>query len=442
MHRLSISAALVLGTALSTPALALEAEPFAERLKAAMTKSGYDLTYENASLDGSNVTLSGVVIGFAAGSAPEGVEAGEMPSFPAGDVTFEDVTEADEGGYRVGRIGRTDVSGQIPEVGGEDEPASFTIGEWAIEGLRVPGENATGISSFINAERYFVRDVEFDLDGEKYVTLASAEATGQLDANPYTSEATVEDMVVDLGVVADESPELKSWIEGTGYQTLTLDGEFEGSWNGETGEFDVPTYRITLEDMGTFDLSMSLGGMTEAFIEQLMAMSEASSDPQQTQAMQMQMMGLVAQMSFGGFEIGYEDSGMGDKLLDYYAERNGQTRDELVQQTVGVLPLALAQLQSPELQAQITEAVTSFLNDPNSIRISMNPDAPVAFPVLMGAAATSPGQVLSALNAQVTANTAGGGASDSSGGTDAANDSAANDDASSESGDSATGTGN
>ena len=400
--------ALALGTTLSTPALALEADAFAERLKAALAKSNYELTYDSASLDGSNVTLTNFSLGVALPPAPEG-DAPEIPRLDGGDVTFENVTERDGGGYRVERIGRTDVSGSIDEVGGEDEPASYTIGEWAIEGLRVPAEGAEGFEAFINAERYFMRDATFSLAGEEYVTLASTEATSDLDANPLSSAATIEDMAVNLRVVADESPELKSWIEGTGYESLTIDGEFEGSWNEETGEFSIPTYRIVLEDMGQFDMDMSFGGLTKQVIDQMMAMTEASSsgDPQQQQAAQMQMMGLAAQLQFGGFEIGYRDGGMADKLLDYYAQTNGQTKEALVQQTIGALPFVLGQLQAPELASQVQEAVTAFLNDPQSIRISMKPDAMVPLVALMGAAASSPGDVAKALNAQVMANDAG-----------------------------------
>ena len=401
MIRKTFAASLTLGVAFASPAFALEADAFAERLKAALQKSSYAMEYSTATLDGSNVTLEGVKLGIdpsAMGGGPDSTGAFFIDD---ATVVFENVTE-EEGGYVVGRIGRTDVTGEIPEVGGEDEPASYTIGEWFVENLRVPAEGATGLASFINADRYGIRDVAFSLAGQQYVTLASAEATGTIEGNSYDTDATLSEMVVDLSVSADESPELKSWIEGTGYKILTIDGEFEADWNMDDGMFSIPTYSFTLRDMGQFSMDMAFGGLTESVFEQLMEVSQAGNgDAQAQQAAGMQMLGLLAQLSFGGFEISYRDAGMADTLLEYYASENGQTKDQLVQQTVGALPIVLGQLQSPELQAQVQEAVTSFLNDPTSIRLSLKPDTPLPFPAIMGAAA-SPSALAEALNAQVT----------------------------------------
>ena len=400
MIRKTFAASLTLGVAFASPAFALEADAFAERLKAALQKSSYVMEYTDATLDGSNVTLEGMKLGIDASAMGAGPDSANAFFIQDATVNFENVTE-ENGGYVVGRIGRTDVTGEIPEVGGEDEPASYTIGEWFVEGLRVPAEDATGLASFINADRYAIRDVSFALAGQQYVTLASAEATGTIEGNNYDTDATLSEMVVDLSVSADKSPELKSWIEGTGYKIITIDGELAGTWNLDDGQMSIPTYSFTLRDMGQFSMNMALGGLTEPVFEQLMELSQAgNADAQAQQAAGMQMLGLLAQLSFGGFEISYRDDGMADNLLEYYASENGQTKDQLVQQTVGVLPFILGRLQSPELQAQVQEAVTSFLNDPKSIRLSLKPDAPLPLPAIMGAAA-SPSALTEALNAQV-----------------------------------------
>ena len=405
MKRIGVPARLAFaGTALTVlmapvSALALEADAFAERLKSALEGVGYKVEYSGATLDGSNVVLEDVKLGVS--TVPD--------SLGVGQLTFEDVTE-ENGTYRVARIGNTDVTGQLPPTP-DGREGSFSIGEWAIENMVLPGEGDTSVSGILSAigfgyDRVFLSDAEVSVGGTPVVTLASAESTYDLNATPTTFTADVTDMKVDLTVPPDPSGELTRWIEGTGYDAIEMDIDMDGSWDPASGLIDIPTYRFDLVDMGSLDMELKIGGYTTAFMDSLQQVSQQmnSEDPQAQQAANMQMLGLVSQLQFGGFLLGFEDAGMTNRLLDYYAQTNGQTKDQLVQQTVNIMPLVLGQLQAPELQAQIQEAVASFLNDPKSITLSAKPDTMLAFPVLMGAAMSSPADLAKALNAQVTAN--------------------------------------
>ena len=405
MKRIGVPARLAFaGTALTVlmapvSALALEADAFAERLKSALEGVGYKVEYSGATLDGSNVVLEDVKLGVS--TVPD--------SLGVGQLTFEDVTE-ENGTYRVARIGNTDVTGQLPPTP-DGREGSFSIGEWAIENMVLPGEGDTSVSGILSAigfgyDRVFLSDAEVSVGGTPVVTLASAESTYDLNATPTTFTADVTDMKVDLTVPPDPSGELTRWIEGTGYDAIEMDIDMDGSWDPASGLIDIPTYRFELADMGSLDMELKIGGYTTAFMDSLQQVSQQmnSEDPQAQQAANMQMLGLVSQLQFGGFLLGFEDAGMTNRLLDYYAQTNGQTKDQLVQQTVNIMPLVLGQLQAPELQAQIQEAVASFLNDPKSITLSAKPDTMLAFPVLMGAAMSSPADLAKALNAQVTAN--------------------------------------
>ena len=398
LSRAALPSAAVLALGVNG-ALALEAEAFAERLKQAFDAQPLTFEYGGATLEGSNVTLSDVKIGVEGASTPLAVD----------EMTFENVTE-DEGGYRAERMVRSDVKGDLPDFG-ENSKASYSIASWGIEGLVLPSENAEGNVAVLSStgivyDRMFIDDAQLVVDGNPFVTLASAEATVDIDASPMGFGGDVTDLKVDLTLPPDPSGELKAWVEGTGYETIEVDMKLEGSWAPDTGVLDMPTYQFAFADMGTLDMNLNIGGYTPAFIEQLQNVQKqmSSGDEQAQQAAGMQMLGLVSQLTFGGFALGYDDEGAANRLLDYYAETNGQTKDELVQQTVGILPLVLGQLGAPDLQAQIQEAVTTFLNDPKSIRVSLEPDTPVAFPALMGAAMSSPAALAQALNAKVMAN--------------------------------------
>ena len=408
----SLALALVLGTALTTslPAFALEAEPFAQAFKALIAEQDGNLEYEGATLDGVSVTLTGATLS-PSGDLP--AQDGASMTLPLGDLTFEGVTETDTG-YEATSLIREGIEGSAADVGEEGDDLTWSIGRLGMEGITVPRADADGQAAIMARsgafyDRAFLENVTLSLNGEQYVTLASAETRTDIDADPATLSASMTDLVTDLTVAADKAPDLKAWIEGTGYDTITIDYASDGTWNLTDGTLDLGTNRVTLEGMGEFDLALNLGGLTPTFLETMneVAAQMQSDDEQARQAAGMQLLGLASQLSFGELTLGYRDGGMADTLLEYYASVENTTKEQLVQQTAGVLPIALGQLGVPELQAQITEAVTDFLNDPKSITVSLKPDAPVPAPVLMGAAASSPAQLVQALNASVTSGEAG-----------------------------------
>mgnify|MGYP001815917781 FL=1 len=86
------------------------------------------------------------------------------------------------------------------------------------------------------------------------------------------------------------------------------------------------------------------------------------------------------------------------------AGQQGMTRDQMVQGLQGMLPFALAQLQNPEFQQHVSEAVGVYLSDPKNIEISARPSGPMPFASLAGAAMTAWQSLPEMLNVQVMAN--------------------------------------
>ena len=409
-NRLSASAITIAGClALAGPAHALEAGAFGEALTAFMAKQSLSLSYDSATLDGDDVVLTGLTIGPA---TPVEVADNDM-TFDFGEARFEGVTETDGGGYNVAMIGRENVSGEFTnpeEETGKNETIGYSLGGWGVENMRIPSADGTSGDELaalgLAYDRAFMNDLVVTVDGERTGSIESAESTiaaGQ----PVTITTSLTGADIDMTTFTEE--DLAAWVEGTGYESISGDYESVATWDLASGLLSAETNRLTLDGMGEFNIALAFSGYTPAFVESVsQATSQMQSgDSQAQQAAGMQMLGLMSQLSFGELTLGYRDGGMADTLLEYYAQENGQTKDELVRQTVSVLPVALGQLGVPELQAQITEAVTDFLNDPKSITVSLKPDAPVPAPVLMGAAASSPAQLVDALNATVTSGEAG-----------------------------------
>src|SRR5690606_16701640 len=83
----------------ASPAFALEAKDVAERLKTLLAQQQIELSYDGASLDGSDVTLTGVAV----------KPIGESESFPLGDLTLQDVTEEADGSFRIGMLAMSEL---------------------------------------------------------------------------------------------------------------------------------------------------------------------------------------------------------------------------------------------------------------------------------------------------------------------------------------------
>ena len=69
-----------------------------------------------------------------------------------------------------------------------------------------------------------------------------------------------------------------------------------------------------------------------------------------------------------------------------------------------MVPIMMAQLNVPDLQNQVSAAVTKFLDDPKSIEIKAAPASPVAAPMIMGAAMGAPQTLPQVLGVSVNAN--------------------------------------
>ena len=408
IHR--TASALAILAAFAAPALAQEvdADAFGTALTEFLDKQSLEVSHDDATLDGSDVVFTNFTIG---PKLPEGTEVADTDMrFTFDEVRFQGVEGAEDGGYRVASVGRQDVSGEFtnPEdEQGKNETIGYTIGEWGIENLVIPGSDETSRAALgLFYDRIFVSDMTASVDGQEVVSLGVAESAVSGEG-PYEIITNVDAVSVDM--TAFTGDEVKAWVEGTGYETVAGEYESSATWDTASGDLIADVNRLTLDGMGQFDLALAFGGYTQAFAKALSDASEQmqGADPQASQAASMQMLGLMAQLSFGEFTISYRDGGMADTLLTYYAETDGKTKDELVSETLVVLPAILGQIQAPELQGEIQEAVTTFLNDPQSITVSLKPDAPVPAPVLMGAAASSPAQLAQALNARVRANDLG-----------------------------------
>jgi len=116
------------------------------------------------------------------------------------------------------------------------------------------------------------------------------------------------------------------------------------------------------------------------------------------------MMGLMQQLTFNNAKISFADASLTKKVLDVVGAEQGVSGEQMAQSLKGLAPLMIAQLNMPELQNQIAQAVNTYLDDPRSLTIIAAPAAPVPFPMIMGAAMGAPNTIPQVLGVTVKAN--------------------------------------
>jgi len=388
-RNLALSSAIVLVSVAS--AHALDTNAFGTRLKAVLAQQGAEINWTNITENGTQVVLEGVTIG-----AP-----GKPEKANVGNVTLDNITE-ENGGYKVGTL-------TLPNYSTTEDGMTVDISGATVNGLTLPGEGVTDpvaalmMYSDANLASLSVKQ------GDKQVFAMDnlhMEITPSAEGKPMEFKGAAEKFTADLSQTQD--PQSKAVIEALGYQTINGFFEMAGSWQPTDGMISLSQYDITVDQAGTFGMTFDLGGYTPAFLKSIqdlqkqMAAQPAGAD---NSAQGMAMLGLMQQLSFHAASIRWDDDSLTKKALDFIAKSQNQKPEDIANQAKAIVPFLMAQLNNPELTAQVTEAVTKYLDDPKSIEISAEPENAVPFAVIMaGAMSGSPQDLAKTLAVSVSAN--------------------------------------
>ena len=395
MMRTSHFRALLAGAALATlasPAFALDGADLLTKLNATYATSGVSITSSNVEADGSTVTLEGV----------EAKAAGAEAPFKLGTITMEGVEEDGEGGYTIETVSFEDINVTEAET-------TITAQDLAITGVTIPGTIVPGtLESLLMYESASAGPVSVSSKGKEVFSMSGAETNiTRMDGDAGLEfDATLSDLKADLSSVED--PKAKETMDKLGIHSLDGKVSMSGSWELASGKLAVDEYAFDFKDIGRLNITLAFSGYTLDFMKNLQeALKTAEANPNKEEAnaaMGMSMMGLVQQLTFNSASISFEDASITKKLLDYAGSEQGVSGDQMAQSLKGLVPIMLAQLNMPELQNQISEAVNTYLDDPKSITISAEPKEPVPFPMIMGAAMGAPQTIPQVLGVTVTAN--------------------------------------
>ena len=376
----------------TTSAFAVDATAFADRLKAVAAERNAKIDFASAEAEGENVVLKDV-------SMTAGADAQKL-----GDLTFETVTGSTADGWKAEKVA-------VPDFEKTTGPTTTSLGGMVLEGFELVGTSKAGLAaaksfSDVYFDKATIGSVGVKKDGKDVFDLTDATVANTIgDDGKLSSQFGVDTFKANLEATSEGKA--AQALKDMGYQTI--DGAMSGTanWDPKSGLLQLDPFDITVDDAGNFSFTYAISGYTPDFIKSLQQVQQQmAANPDNQQATGMAMMGLISQLYLNSADITFIDDSLTGKLLDFYAKQNGQTREQLSANLVGMLPAVLSYVQNPDFQKEVTDAVTAYLADPQSLSITVEPDSPVPATQLIGAAMGAPQTLPSVLSLSVTSNDA------------------------------------
>lgn len=371
-------------------ALAQGGAAIADRLKAAMAAQGLSIGWSAVTGDASSMVLKDVSIKPAA----------EQDGLEIGDVTLTGVTEKD-GGYRIEKVETAPFSTSA-------EGMTLDLSPLVVTGVNIPAEGAADpLSSIMLYQSLELANLSVKVADRTAFTLEGlgAEITQPADGTPMQFTGAADRFSGDLSLVSD--PQAKAVIDALGYQNVSGRIDMAGGWEPTGGRLALSQYDVIIDDAGTFGMTFDVGGYTTDFIKSMQELQKkmtAAPEGGDDSARNLAMLGLMQQLTVNGASLRFDDDSLTGKVLDYLAGQQGASASDIANQAKAVVPFMLAQLNNPDLAAEVTAAVGAFLDSPMSIEIALAPAAPVPFAQLMAGAMANPVDLTRTLGVKVTAN--------------------------------------
>jgi len=182
------------------------------------------------------------------------------------------------------------------------------------------------------------------------------------------------------------------------------------SWDLNSGRVVVEESSISIENIGKLDITFDISGYDLEVVKQMQQASKdlVGVDPEspEYQARGLQIvMGLVTKLSLNEVGVRFDDDSITAKALAMMSEQAGIADKQMIAGLAAMIPAKLAGMAPPELIEQVVAAMSDFLKTPQSIEIRAQPEVPLAFLSLMGAA-KDPVALIDLLNVSVVANQA------------------------------------
>ena len=344
-------------------AWAQDASAVAERLKALTAQQGLDVTWTGISGDASNMVLEDVSVAVT----------GEQTRLPIGNVTLTGVTLSN-GRFVVDTLA-------TPPLSTDRGAMSVAASPLVVRGLELAASDTGPLASIAAYESATIDSLTVAMDGRTAFALTgfAASATSPNGGQPMQFAATVERFSTDLTLIKD--PSVMDYFEALRYSRIEGSMEARGTWQPADGRWIMSRYDLAMDDIGTFGMTMDLGGLTPELIQ---TANEASTQIARNEsdvmtAEQTAFIGMLSSVTFYGATLKFTDGSLTERAVDLIAKRQRANPADVVATAKAALPFALLQMGMTDLAGALAPPIGAFLDNPESIEIVAAPPEPVTF---------------------------------------------------------------
>lgn len=172
-------------------------------------------------------------------------------------------------------------------------------------------------------------------------------------------------------------------------ESISLGAELEIDYVEGAKELRMRTFNVEVDDVGSLNLVMTVGGLDRAQIEALPGSAAV--------------LGLSAKA--GAITLTYSEDGGVANFISHLAGQTGMSEDDFKEQIKTQAGAVIGQfIQDRAVAEQITEAFGEFLDDPSSLAVTLTPKGDIPLAALAVALRGSPFAAMPMFNIAVKAN--------------------------------------
>ncbi|MGG7517101.1 hypothetical protein ACQ3G6_04335 [Allorhizobium undicola] len=378
-------------------AWALDGQDLLKKINASYGGGNMTLAAGAVDVSGDNVTLRGATMT---------ADAPDSKPVSLGDIRMSGVSANDDGSYEIEKV-------DFQPINFADEKTTIRADNLYLAGVSVPAKtNGNDLSSVLIYEKAHAGPITITNEGKQLLSINEGEGNTAIedDGAALSFDAAIKGIRIDLAGLND--PKALETVEKLDLKTLTGEISMAGSWELKSGNIDITDYTVDFDRIGKLGMAVSLSGYTPELIRQIQetskiasrAASDAQSQQQAQQAAGLAMLGLIQQLSLVSADIRFDDDGITRRALDYSGSQQGVSGKDMAQMIKAMAPMMLAQAKLGDFQKPLMEAINAYLDNPKSFAVSAEPENPVPFPMIAGAAMGAPETLPKVLGLTASAN--------------------------------------
>ncbi len=250
-------------------------------------------------------------------------------------------------------------------------------------------------------------NLSYSLNGTPVIDLVKLDGFSRKEGERYVTDATVDQITFHADNIKD--PQARARVDALGLTKLFFAVRLAGVWDLQTGRMDLSEYSLSADNIGKLAMKLVIDGYTEAWAKSFRALGArqrqvANAGPEAQQEAGKEMLAALSQLKIVNGSIRFDDASITEKVLQMQAQQMGTDASEMATILPAMAAASLQALDNPELVATITGALSTFLQQPGNLSISIAPAEPASFSDLFGLAVLSPQQLAEKLGVTINAN--------------------------------------